>query len=313
MENHFTEPEEATFSAPNILGPVWGSFLQLLLLQLARKATSSLKQTCFSHQRASPKAHFCLGSKSSARGASRACALQPYEPPHKTSIKLPAFATGIYSENIPVPTFSRLAPPPPERTATRVAAPRRRPSHLDTAALLPAIPAPVGAPAPPPAVVAAAGGPAPTVASPAGGPASAIAASWILEVASTICKDETLAGNRAGTTLSFIGYKNLEEIFFAITKRHYPHGKLKNKWDALKPQYNLWLDLKRAATGLGFDVVKGTITTSDEWWEEKIAENKKYAAFHEAPMENLDELCFNTSMSQVYLRSFWEFKNYNSN
>ncbi|RLM65139.1 hypothetical protein C2845_PM16G14080 [Panicum miliaceum] len=105
-----------------------------------------------------------------------------------------------------------------------------------------------------------------------------------------ICKEETLVGNRPGTTLSSIGYKNLEEFFFAITKRHYPHGKLKNNWDALKPQYNLWLDLKRAATGLGFDVVKGTITTSDEWWEEKIAENKKYAAFCEAPMENLDEL-----------------------
>ena len=50
-----------------------------------------------------------------------------------------------------------------------------------------------------------------------------------------ICKEETLAGNRPGTTLSSIGYKNLEENFFAITKRHYPHGKLKNKWDALKP------------------------------------------------------------------------------
>jgi len=89
-----------------------------------------------------------------------------------------------------------------------------------------------------------------------------------------ICKEETLAGNRPGTTLSSIGYKNLEEIFFAITKRHYPHGKLKNKWDALKPQYNLWLDLKRAATGLGFDVTKGIITASDEWWEDKIAVSK---------------------------------------
>jgi len=28
-----------------------------------------------------------------------------------------------------------------------------------------------------------------------------------------ICKEETLAGNRPGTTLSSIGYKNLEEFF----------------------------------------------------------------------------------------------------
>ena len=65
----------------------------------------------------------------------------------------------------------------------------------------------------------------------------------------------------------------------AITKRHYPYGKLKNKWGALKPQYNLWLELKRAATGLGFDVVKGTITASDEWWEEKIAVSKTESYF----------------------------------
>ena len=88
-----------------------------------------------------------------------------------------------------------------------------------------------------------------------------------------ICKEETLAGNRPGTTLSSIGYKNLEENFFAVTKRHYPHGKLKNKWDALKPQYNLWLDLKRAATGLDFDVTKGIITTSDELF----SSSNKYA------------------------------------
>jgi len=49
---------------------------------------------------------------------------------------------------------------------------------------------------------------------------------------------------------------------------------LKNKWGALKPQYNLWLELKRAATGLGFDVVKGTIIASDELWEEKIEVSK---------------------------------------
>ena len=86
-----------------------------------------------------------------------------------------------------------------------------------------------------------------------------------------ICKEEVLAGNRPGHTLSVVGYKNLEDKFKARTLRRYPHDKLKNKWDALKSQYNLWLDLKRAATGLGFDVQKGVITASDEWWEDKIA------------------------------------------
>ena len=56
------------------VGPVWGSFLQLLLLQVAGKARSSPKRGCFSHQRANPEAHFCLATKSTVRGASRAFA-----------------------------------------------------------------------------------------------------------------------------------------------------------------------------------------------------------------------------------------------
>ena len=50
-----------------------------------------------------------------------------------------------------------------------------------------------------------------------------------------ICKEQVLAGNRPGHTLSAIGYKNLQEKFTARTLRHYSHDKLKNKWDALKP------------------------------------------------------------------------------
>ena len=67
-------------------GHVCFRFLHLLLLKLARKATICPRQLCFSHQRRDPKAIFCLGSKSSARGASRAFALQGYKPPHEISI-----------------------------------------------------------------------------------------------------------------------------------------------------------------------------------------------------------------------------------
>ena len=44
---------------------VWGSFLQLLLLQVARKARSSPKRGCFSYQRANPDAHFLVPSYAS--------------------------------------------------------------------------------------------------------------------------------------------------------------------------------------------------------------------------------------------------------
>jgi hypothetical protein len=32
----------------------------------------------------------------------------------------------------------------------------------------------------------------------------------------------------------------------------------------------MWLDLKRDATGLGYDVQMGVITASNEWWEQRI-------------------------------------------
>lgn len=86
-----------------------------------------------------------------------------------------------------------------------------------------------------------------------------------------ICRDEVLAGNRPTAALSPLGYKNLEEKFLAQTGRHYDRTKLKNRWDTLKTQYNLWKELKHAATGLGFDVTEGLIVADDDWWKEKIA------------------------------------------
>ena len=36
----------------------------------------------------------------------------------------------------------------------------------------------------------------------------------------------------------------------------------------------LVVGFEEGATGLGFDVTKGIITASDEWWEDKIAVSK---------------------------------------
>uniref|UniRef100_A0A0E0PGY4 Myb/SANT-like domain-containing protein n=1 Tax=Oryza rufipogon TaxID=4529 RepID=A0A0E0PGY4_ORYRU len=54
-----------------------------------------------------------------------------------------------------------------------------------------------------------------------------------------ICRDEVLAGNRPTAALSPLGYKNLEEKFFAQTGRQYDRTKLKNRWDTLKTQHKM--------------------------------------------------------------------------
>jgi len=41
-----------------------------------------------------------------------------------------------------------------------------------------------------------------------------------------------------------------------------------------KATVQLVVGFEEGATGLGFDVTKGIITASDEWWEDKIAVSK---------------------------------------
>lgn len=94
---------------------------------------------------------------------------------------------------------------------------------------------------------------------------------WATKIFCEICRDEVLAGNRPNAALNATGYKNLQEKFNAKTNRNYDRTKLKNRWDTLKREYSLWIELKKNATGLGWDVQNGTIVADDEWWTEKIA------------------------------------------
>lgn len=94
-----------------------------------------------------------------------------------------------------------------------------------------------------------------------------------------ICAEEVGAGNRPLGCLNTRGYKNLQQKFFERTGKKHDKKQLKNKWETLKKEYNLWNDLKQKATGLGWDNNKGTISASDAWWKEQkvvIAETSIY-------------------------------------
>jgi hypothetical protein len=86
-----------------------------------------------------------------------------------------------------------------------------------------------------------------------------------------ICMREVNAGHRPLGHLNKVGWKNVAEKFEHITGRKLEHLQLKNKWDSLKRSYTVFMELKNAATGLGWNDEKQTVDCSNEWWNEHLA------------------------------------------
>ena len=82
--------------------------------------------------------------------------------------------------------------------------------------------------------------------------------------------EQVRAGNRNGTQLSKQGWKNFIENFSNATGRKYDRKQLKNHWDVVKKDWQLWDSLLRGETGLGWDMERQTIEASNEWWEAKL-------------------------------------------
>ncbi|KAL4610421.1 hypothetical protein ACB092_08G048500 [Castanea dentata] len=103
------------------------------------------------------------------------------------------------------------------------------------------------------------------------------------------CVDEVFKGNRPNTHFSKKGWANIIATFEKKTEKEYPRAKYKHKWDSLKKDWVLWNKLKGSETGLGWDATKGTIATTNEWWERKLM-IPKAAKFREKGLENVDLL-----------------------
>ncbi|KMT12680.1 hypothetical protein BVRB_4g087790 isoform A [Beta vulgaris subsp. vulgaris] len=54
---------------------------------------------------------------------------------------------------------------------------------------------------------------------------------------------------------------------------------MKNKYDWMRRDWQLWKFLKTGETGLGWDPTTGKIKASIEWWEKKIMEKPEVKKF----------------------------------
>ncbi|KAH0981473.1 hypothetical protein GBA52_008650 [Prunus armeniaca] len=80
-------------------------------------------------------------------------------------------------------------------------------------------------------------------------------------------------------------------IFLLLQKeRTYTQNQLKNKWNGLKKDWQLWTSLVGKETGLGWDTVKKTINSSNEWWDKKVKETPEAAKFRTCGLKHADQL-----------------------
>ncbi|XP_028754585.1 uncharacterized protein LOC114714064 [Neltuma alba] len=77
--------------------------------------------------------------------------------------------------------------------------------------------------------------------------------------------------------------------FTAKTGRAYTRIQLKNKYDTLRKEWQLWDRLLRE-TGLGWDAERNTVSAPDDWWEKKIVEVPGYEKFRERGLQFRAEL-----------------------
>ncbi|XP_028768148.1 L10-interacting MYB domain-containing protein-like [Neltuma alba] len=117
-------------------------------------------------------------------------------------------------------------------------------------------------------------------------------ASWDIratKVFINLCIEEVEKGGRKGTSLTKPAWSSLEDNFTAKTGRAYTKIQLKNKFDSLRKEWQLWDRLLRE-TGLGWDAEKNTVSAPDDWWERKIVEVLGYEKFRERGLQFRAEL-----------------------
>lgn len=102
-----------------------------------------------------------------------------------------------------------------------------------------------------------------------------------------IAEKEKLNYNKKGLTK--VGWQNVYRNFREQTCKNYDSKQLQNKSNTLKRQHSLWKKLKNKS-GAGWDNNTGTIRCDDDWWEDRIEEDREAKQFRHKPLAHEDEL-----------------------
>ncbi|KAG6717740.1 hypothetical protein I3842_04G115600 [Carya illinoinensis] len=105
-----------------------------------------------------------------------------------------------------------------------------------------------------------------------------------------VCISEVQAGNRPRTHFNKIGWRNVINKFSEKMGRQYSYKQLKNKWDNLKKDWNIWMKLIGNETGLGWDPVKKTIDATEAWWAKKLQEIPEAAKFQSVGLAHVAKM-----------------------
>ncbi|XP_028096166.1 L10-interacting MYB domain-containing protein-like [Camellia sinensis] len=104
-------------------------------------------------------------------------------------------------------------------------------------------------------------------------PSQSLKAHWdtkSIEIFVKLCVEQVKAGHRLGTHLDRVGWEAVINKFKIATGTLYVRLQLKNRWDTLKKEWDLWKNLLRGETGLELDPLTGAIMASDDWWNLKL-------------------------------------------
>ena len=74
-------------------------------------------------------------------------------------------------------------------------------------------------------------------------------------------------GNMPNTHLTPKAYEDVGKDFKMLTGLEYKQLQLKNKWDKLKIDYNIFKKLRLSETGGGWDIERNTVRQDPDWWK----------------------------------------------
>ena len=99
---------------------------------------------------------------------------------------------------------------------------------------------------------------------------SRMAAEWTADntrIITELFVEQVRIGNRPNTYLTPNAFEEVSKQFQIRTGLDYKHAQLKNKWDKLKKDYNIFKKLRLRETGGGWDYELNTVKQDPEWWK----------------------------------------------